>query len=173
MPFVETLHCFWKKFLTNLRTNRALLDIFGSDHRRSRSASLRSVQPPCIRDDLSLLSRRRYSSNLAKALFREAGWVIDPEAQKLVIEQLVCSLDLSSGCFGGHGCGCLIDASWLRGSNFGWFLCCWFCFWVINLWYVDLVIISLLDQFLLRQFRKKALDWWLTPGLLLRSVDFN
>ena len=36
MRFVEALRRFWKKFLANLKTNRAPLDLFGTSQRRSK-----------------------------------------------------------------------------------------------------------------------------------------
>jgi len=36
MRFVDALRRFWKKFLANLKTNRAPLDLFGPGQRRSK-----------------------------------------------------------------------------------------------------------------------------------------
>jgi|TARA_B100002019_G_scaffold156539_1_gene134798 hypothetical protein len=36
MRFVEALRRFWKKFLANLKTNRAPLDLFGGAERRPK-----------------------------------------------------------------------------------------------------------------------------------------
>ena len=36
MRFVDAFRRFWKKFLANLKTNRAPLDLFGTSQRRSK-----------------------------------------------------------------------------------------------------------------------------------------
>ena len=36
MRFIDALRRFWKKFLANLKINRAPLDMFGSSDRRSK-----------------------------------------------------------------------------------------------------------------------------------------